>query len=571
MPVPASEPSTELTLAQARIAALEAELQAARAERDQAAAEAAAEHQRLTAERDTLREAYTAVKLELELLKKRLFVAKAERVDVAQLELEFAAKLAELDALAKRLEPMPESVMPSFPGGAAKGPKRPPGRRDFSEVDLPEESVVLVDAALEGKVPRSGFEVSYQLKWRRGSMVRLKVMRAKYREVVEGVDGEKTHTAERPPEILPRSLATPSLVARLAIEKYLNGMPLHRLEAAWLRDGITIDRGTMSRWLGDVGALLRDTVVAVAKQYAVRTSFCCSTDATGVHVQPLKGDMKKKQPCRRGHFFVQLFDKAHAFFEYVPRETSDAVKELMAGFRGYVQADAKSVYDVLYRASDGDEDDECDGTCIEVGCWAHARRKYWEAAIAGSEVAREALLRIQRIFEADEKLKGLEPDVRKRLRDERVRPYVEAFFEWARPEHQKVKGGEWAALVGARLLHQPGGCAQALPRRWPAVARQQRLGARAAHHRHGSQGVALRRQRRRGAVGRRLLQPHRVVQAARPRARGLPARLAARPAALDEGQAPQAGTAQLRCHARSPRDRREPQLAIKHRSVQRYL
>ena len=108
------------------------------------------------------------------------------------------------------------------------------------------------------------------------------------------------------------------------------------------------------------------------------------------------------------------------------------MKSLMAGYTGYVQADAKSVYDVRYR---GDEDD----VCVEVGCWAHARRKYWEAAIAGSPVAREALLRIQRIFEADEKLKGLEPDVGKRLRDERVRPYVEAFFMWAHPEHQKVK------------------------------------------------------------------------------------------------------------------------------------
>lgn len=434
--MPASEPSKELTLAQTRIAALEAELSAARAERD----EQLAERQRVTAERDTLREAYTAVKLELELLKKRLFVAKAERVDVEQLELEFAAKLAELDALAKRLDPMPESVVPSVPGGEStpRSPKKPTGRRDLSEVDLPEESVVLVDAALEGKLPRSGFEVSYQLKWRRGSMVRLKVMRVKYREVVEGVDGEKTHTAERPPEILPRSLATPSLLARLAIEKHLNGMPLHRLDAAWLRDGVTVDRGTMSRWLGDSGALLRDTVLAAAKAYAVRTSFCCNTDATGVHVQPLKGDMKKKQPCRRGHFFVQLFDKSHAFFEYVPRETSDAVKTLMAGFTGYVQADAKSVYDVLYRASD--EDDECDGTCIEVGCWAHARRKYWEAAIAGSSVAREALLRIQRIFEADDKLSAFSPDARKLLRDERVRPYVESFFEWARPEAEKLKG-----------------------------------------------------------------------------------------------------------------------------------
>ena len=434
--MPASEPSTELTLAQTRIAALEAELSATRAERD----EQLAERERIAAERDTLREAYTAVKLELELLKKRLFVASAERVDTEQLELEFAAKLAELDALAKRLEPMPESVVPSVPGGGSpREPAKPKGRRKLSELDLPEETVELVDAAVEGKLPRSGFEVSYQLKWRRGSMVRLKVMRVKYREVVEGVEGEKVHTAERPPEVLPRSLATPSLLARLGTEKHLNGMPLHRLEAAWLRDGVTVDRGTTSRWLFETGALLRDTVLAAAKAYAVRTSFCCNTDATGVHVQPLKGDMKKKQPCRRGHFFVQLFDKAHAFFEYVPRETSDAVKQLMAGFTGHVQADAKSVYDVLYRGGD-DDDDECDDTCTEVGCWAHARRKYWEAAIAGSAVAREALVRIQRIFEADDTLKGLEADARKRMRDERVRPYVVAFFDWAHPEHDKAKG-----------------------------------------------------------------------------------------------------------------------------------
>ena len=311
MAVPASEPSTELTLAQSRIAALEAELSA------------------MKSERDTLREAYTAVKLELELLKKRLFIAKAERVDVEQLELEFAAKLAELDALAKRLEPMPESVMPSVPGGSSsKAPKKPTGRRDFSELDLPEESVVLVDAALEGKLPRSGFEVSYQLKWRRGSMVRLKVMRVKYREVVEGVDGEKTHTAERPPE---DSTAQPG-------DAVAGGAAGHREvpqrhAAAPPRGGLAARRRHRRQGHHESVAGRRrrpccaTTVLAAAKQYAVRTSFCCNTDATGVLVQPLKGDMKKKQPCRRGHFFVQLFDKAHAFFEYVPRETSDAVKQ----------------------------------------------------------------------------------------------------------------------------------------------------------------------------------------------------------------------------------------------------
>jgi transposase len=157
-------------------------------------------------------------------------------------------------------------VVPSVASGSStpRPPKKPTGRRDFSLLDLPEETVELVDAALEGKARRSGFEVSYRLKWRRGGMVRLKVMRAKYEVELEGAEDAKTSTAELPPEVLSRSLATPSLVARIAIEKHLDGMPLHRLEDAWLRDGVSIDRGTMSRWLGDVGALLNETVVAAS-------------------------------------------------------------------------------------------------------------------------------------------------------------------------------------------------------------------------------------------------------------------------------------------------------------------
>ena len=82
------------------------------------------------------------------------------------------------------------------------------------EFDLPEDTVVVLDAALEGKVPRSGFEVSYELMLRRGSMVRVKE-----RNEVEGLVSPKTYTAEMPPEMLPCSLTTPSLMAHLAIEK----------------------------------------------------------------------------------------------------------------------------------------------------------------------------------------------------------------------------------------------------------------------------------------------------------------------------------------------------------------
>jgi hypothetical protein len=163
MAVRTSEPSRELSLAHARLAALEAENAALTSKLSAVASE-----------RDTLRTAYTALKHELELLKRRLFIAKAERVDVAQLELEFAAKLAELDALSKRLEPVPEELLPATPPAPPKREKKPKGRRDLRAFELPEESVVVLDDTLEGKVPRSGVEVSYKLETiprRRGKVI----------------------------------------------------------------------------------------------------------------------------------------------------------------------------------------------------------------------------------------------------------------------------------------------------------------------------------------------------------------------------------------------------------------
>ena len=83
----------------------------------------------------------------------------------------------------------------------------------------------------------------------------------------------------------------------------------------------------------------------------------------------------------------------------------------------------------------------------DSGYWAlsgaldksHARRKYWEAAIAHCAVSREALVRIQRIFENEEKWKDLPPEHLKALRDERTRPLIDAFFVWATAEYAKVK------------------------------------------------------------------------------------------------------------------------------------
>jgi transposase len=392
----------------------------------------------VTRERDALRASYERLRVDVELMRRRITVAKAERVDTAQLELEFAKKLAELDALSAKLdEPAPAPPTPPA------GPRQPRGRRELRDANLPEERVEITDPAFEAQVAagtaeRMGFEESSKLAWQRGGLRRLVIARVKYR--VAGLVPEATvlATAPTPPETLARSLAAPSLLARIVVDKYLDGLPLHRQEDRFARDGVRLDRGTMCRWLEDLGATAGATVIQAARAEALATAFCIATDATGVLVQPERSQ-QTRQPCRRGHFLVQIADRDHVFFEYLPRETSAAVGELFKGFNGYVQADAKSVYDALFRPPDGDGD-ATGPPPTEVGCWSHARRKFWEAAVAKSAVAREGLARIGRLFALERELRGRPAVDVKAMRAAVARPHLDAFFAWATAEHQAVAG-----------------------------------------------------------------------------------------------------------------------------------
>jgi len=222
------------------------------------------------------------------------------------------------------------------------------------------------------------------------------------------LDDQKASTIETalmPAETFPRSLAAPSLLAYIITEKHLQGLPLYRFEDRFGRDGTPVDRGTMCRWLEDAGATAGTIVIAAARKEALTTAFCLSTDATGVSVQPIPTGDKKRQPCRHAHFFVQIADRDHVFFEFTPRETSAAAGELFKGFGGYLQADAKNVYDILFRPLDGNGATAAaaQDRRTEVGCWVHGRRGLWEAVITTkSEVARERLFRIHRIYVLEE-------------------------------------------------------------------------------------------------------------------------------------------------------------------------
>ena len=338
------------------------------AERDAKLAELEARASTLESERERLQRAYDQLKEELLLVKRRLFVAKAERVDTTQLELEFAELSRRLDAVAAEV---PSDEDEKEEDGRQKRKRKPKGRRNLAESDLPEVQVEVPDELFEqlvaeGKAERIGVETSYKLGFERGGFRRIAMQRVKYRTVdAKGVS--TIETASPPPELLRRCLAAPSTLARIATQKLNDGLPLNRLEAILARDGARLDRGTMCRWLEELGGTFGATVVSAMRQDALARAFCIMTDATGFAVQPGPRDGPRR-PCRKGHYFVQIADRDHIFFEYTPRHTTGAVRALFKGFEGYVQADAASVYDALFRPS-ADDDPEADG-CVrrEVGC-----------------------------------------------------------------------------------------------------------------------------------------------------------------------------------------------------------
>lgn len=409
-------------------------------------------------ERDNLRRAYRQLMEQFELLRRRIFLAKAERVDATQLELEFEKTKKKLDALAAQLGGANLTVaaadataedVGSRPSGKppAKATSKPKGRRNLADADhLPERRIEIRDAELESQGAFIGWETSYKLGYQRPEAVRVVIARAKYKTAVDAgapsplpenatvIEQEGARftilTAPLPRLLVRRGLLAPSMLAHVIVQKFRFGMPYFRQEEQLAADGIELDRATMARSVEDVGASLGPIVLACADD-ARKRAFCLSTDATGVAIRPEPLPDGRRQPCKKGHFFVVLADKKHVFFEYQPKHTSAAVCEMFRGFSGYIQADAHAIYDALFR---GDAVDDASDAPTEVACWSHCRRRLWEAAVSGFAVGREGLLRIRKLYQLDQAWTDLPPAARLQKRKTVLEPFVDEFFDWVRAQ-----------------------------------------------------------------------------------------------------------------------------------------
>jgi len=371
---------------------------------------------------------------QLEGLLRRLYGRSAERLDPNQMVL--------FTDLLKQLQPQtpPAPEAPAAP--PAPSPSRGHGRRRIPQ-DLPRRRVVHDLPEDEKPCPccgkareMIGEETSEQLDYEPARLSVIEHVRLKYAcracEEAAAEGGPQIETAEKPLAPIEKGLAAPGLLAYVIVSKYSDHLPLYRLERILARHKIEIARSTMCDWMRDSAAALKALYDLMVRE--VLASKVIHTDDTPVDV------LDRNLPeTRIGRFWMYVGDGDHPYdvFTYTANRSRDGPMTFLQGWgkdeRRFLQADAFGGYDVIYRGEAG-------GRVTEVACWAHARRKFYEARTSDSATATQALAYIRLLYDIEDEAKALfaKPGdaarplaaIRLELRQAKAVPLLAQFRAW---------------------------------------------------------------------------------------------------------------------------------------------
>jgi len=345
-----------------------------------------------------------ALRHELDILCQRLFGKKSERVDPWQL------KLA-LEQLANERGPITEPVEMDSGETAVRGHtrRRPTGRRPLPahlprtrvEIDIAEADK---QCACGHRRTRIGEDVSEKLEYEPASFVVIETVRPKY-ACPHGHEG--VVEAPAPPQAVEKSLAGEGLLAHVVVSKYVDHLPLHRLEGIFAREGIDLSRSTLCGWVADVATAL--TPIGEQLRRELVAADYLQTDDTTITVLDERGASFK------GRVWTYLDPLMHqVVFDATTTHERDGQAAFLADFRGKLQADAYSGYDGLYQSG---------GRVIEIGCWAHARRRFVDAFMTDTSAALMIAL-IQQLYQVERDAADVDADARRALRQEHSVPLL---------------------------------------------------------------------------------------------------------------------------------------------------
>jgi transposase len=257
-------------------------------------------------------------------------------------------------------------------------------------------------------------------------------------------------TADKPAQLIEKSLASPSVLAMLLTTKYADGIPLYRFEKMLSRHGIDIPRQTLARWVIQCGAQLQPLLNLMRDKLLEHPVLHC--DETRLQVLHEPG----RDPSAQSWMWVQSGgppDKPVVLFDYSTSRAQEVPLRLLEGYRGYLMTDDYAGYNAV-AAQDGIE---------RLGCWAHARRKFVEAQKVQPKGktgrADMALNLINKLYGVERDLKEASDSERLAARQQRSQPLLDQLKAWLDKTQPQVAGrsalgkavnylaGNWNKLV----------------------------------------------------------------------------------------------------------------------------
>lgn len=298
--------------------------------------------------------------------------------------------------------------------------------REIVVIELPEDQRVGENGELLKPI---GKEVSEKLHFEPAIMKVIETHRIRY-----GADsGDTGVIAPVPPSILPKSMATPGLLANIVLQKYGYGVPLYRQEEMYLRMGCEIPRCTQARWIIQAA----EACLAIKNVLTDRLMASTYVSCDETHTQVLDEEGRKAET--KSWMWVRTTpseEKKIVLFDYYQNRSGAVAEKLFSDYRGVLQVDGFSSYNALEK-QDGIK---------RIGCNMHGRRKFEAAFKNGAKIgtknkeslAETALKFYKKLYDVETKCRKLPFEERNRVRQIESLPLWAEFKNWVDVNHKKV-------------------------------------------------------------------------------------------------------------------------------------
>jgi transposase len=259
---------------------------------------------------------------------------------------------------------------------------------------------------------------------------------------------EMVTAAPIPPAVIDGGMAAVGLLAWIAACKYLDHLPLYRIEQIAARQGVPLARSTLAEWIGRIGVALQPLADRLAE--LLRERSCLHADETPVR-QLDPGSGKTKHAYLWAYRSNVLDDGPPVVvFDYQTSRAGAHARAFLQGWRGHLMVDDYVGYKALFAEGP-----------IELACLAHIRRKFFDVhAASGSPVAEEALRRIAQLYAIEQQAAAMTSLERGALRAQQAVPALANLHAWLLATQRSVAAGSSTAKAVDHAL-----------KRWPALER----------------------------------------------------------------------------------------------------